>query len=352
VLTFERSGPVVRHSLIVFCALLVFSASSAAISLSELAGRYVYAEYNLTFPNGAVFDLAALGVRNAELSVFADGTLVSRMTMTSGEPVVSKGSVTDVRLEGGRGSWVEHWPELGYPVTRQIERTVDGFAYSARFDDPRDTFRYGSVDRGVLRRIGDVDEGDREAAAAMAPSSMPRVPLSEDEARRLGEQVANGIQVEPTARPAGERESQPFFTEPSLAALGCMVPEGLGRYEDIAAPGIPDARAFLLVSRSGCAIDLFNLIQRTDGGAGLWAGLRAQAMGEARRRGYEIENREGELGERSELRIFTENGAYRGFWYAIEAGNVLYVLRIFSDQIQISPELETLLREKLALAAE
>lgn len=318
--------------------------------LAGFEGRFVYDEYSLTFPNGSVVDLAALGFRDAELSIFADGTLVSRMTASGGETVLSEGRATDLSLTGARGSWVEHWPELGYPVRRQVERTADGFTYSARFDDQRDALRYGAIDRGVLRRVGAADDGARTAAAASPP--LPRVPLSADEARQRGEQIASQVRVEAAPRPAGEPESQPFFTERALAELGCQVPEGRGRYKDIAAPGIPDARAFLLRSDDGCVVDLFNVIQRTDGGPGLWAGLRAQATGEARRRGYQTEERDPGLGERSELRVFTKDGAYQGFWYAIESGRVLYVLRIYSEQIRVTPQLETLLRVKLALAAE
>ncbi|AUB85540.1 hypothetical protein [Candidatus Thiodictyon syntrophicum] len=327
-------------------------ALARAADLDALAGRYVYDESSLTFPSGAVVDLQGLGVRDAELTIFPDGILVSRLTMTSGESVVSKAQASEVQLNGDRGSWVEHWPELGYPVRREIQRTANGFSYQARFDDRRDALRYGSIDRGVLRRVGDVDERDRAARVTTTADSLPRVPLSADEARQLGERMAGQVRAESAARPAGERETRAFFTEPDLAELGCTVAAGLGQFKDLSAPGIPGARVFTLTSRSGCAVELFNLIQKSDGAPGLWAGLRAQAAGDARRRGYATEERAGRLGERSELRVFTQDGAYRGFWYAIESGNVLYVLRIYSERVPVSPELETLLREKLALASD
>ncbi len=148
--------------------------------MAGFEGRYVYDEYSRTFPNGGVVDLAGLGFRDAELSIFADGTLVSRMTASDGETVLSQGRATDLSLDGARGSWVEHWPELGYPVRRQVERTADGLTYSARFDGKRDALRYGSVDRGVLRRVGAADDAGPTAAATSPP--LPRVPLSADEA--------------------------------------------------------------------------------------------------------------------------------------------------------------------------
>lgn len=271
----------------VFGLIWLLPALASAAALDALAGRYVYDESSLTFPSGAVVDLQGLGVRDADLAIFPDGILVSRLTMTSGESVVSK-----------------------------------------------------------------VDERDRAARVTTTADSLPRVPLSEDEARQLGERMAGQVRAESAARPAGERETRAFFTEPDLAELGCTVAAGLGQFKDLSAPGIPGARVFTLTSRSGCAVELFNLIQKSDGAPGLWAGLRAQAAGDARRRGYATEERAGRLGERSELRVFTQDGAYRGFWYAIESGNVLYVLRIYSERVPVSTELETLLREKLTLAAD
>jgi hypothetical protein len=350
----RRDGRRVRgFALLAVVALVgVWPALAWPADLTAWTGRYAYDEYSVTFASGAVLDLGDLGVRDAEVAILPDGTMVSRMTMASGESVVSRTKVTDVRLAGDRGSWVEHWPELGYAVRRDVERTVDGFRYSARFEDRRDRLRYGSVDRGVLRRVGPVGEAEMAAQPTPAYNESPRVPLSEEEARRLGRRIAEQIRVEPAPGPAGGPGTQAFFAESDLAEVGCRVAAGLGRYRDVSAPGIPKARVFTLTSRTGCVVELLCLIQETHGEAGLWAGLRAQAAGDARRRGYQTEERDGRLGEASELRVFSEDGAYRGFWYATESDDVLYVLRVYSEQVPVSTELERILRRKVALAAQ
>lgn len=332
--------------------LLCISTSARAEPLADLSGRYVYEEYSLTLADGTILDLAALGLRDAKLSIYPNGAIVTRMTSDSGEEIVSRCSSSDWRISDADASWTEDCPEVGYPIRREIERTPDGLSYSIRFDDARDRVRYGSVDHGVLRRVGEVDNRAALDSRGLAAQEPPRIPLSDEEAREVGERIRGQIRVTPAGDGPDRGQAGPFFDETALARLGCAVPPGSGRYKDVAAPGVSEVRVFVLRSRGDCTIDLFNLIQPTAGDFGQWAGLRAQASGEARARGFETETREGRIGNHSELRVFSKNGAYKGFWYAIESDGVLYVLRVLSAQIRVSPELEDLLREKIALISE
>lgn len=332
--------------------LLCIGASARAEPLADLSGRYIYEAYSLTLADGTILGLGALGLRDAELSIYPDGAIVTRMTSESGEEIVSQCSSSDWRISGADASWTEDYPEVGYPIRREIERTPDGLSYSIRFDDARDRMRYGSVDHGVLRRVGDVDSHAAMDSGGLAAQEPPRIPLSDEEAREVGERIRGQIRVSPAGDGPDRGQAGPFFDETALVRLRCAVPPGSGRYKDVSAPGVPEVGVFVLRSRGDCRIDLFNLIQRADGDFGQWAGLRAQASGEARARGFEAETREGSLGDHSELRVFSKNGVYKGFWYAIESDGVLYVLRILSAQIRVSPELEDLLRKKIALISE
>jgi hypothetical protein len=358
---------------IIFCSLLsLHSIAAHADSQSAIVGHYVYEDYQISFSSGIKVDLTSMGIRSTDVHIYPDGVMVSRSTQSNGEVEIAKGTMTGLQLEDGRGSWVEHWPEVGYPVRQQVWRQGDGFRFSARFDDPADPLFYGAVTTGNLRRVGPVDPtlielatvGKRkpptsadEKAEAMVAMNTNMVPSVTEETKRVAAAIASQVRIEPVAQPTGTIESSAFFDEVDLRALGCDVPDGTGRYVDAAAPSVPGMRVFGLIHSDGCVIDLLNIIQPTEGGGpggdgGLWAGLRASISGQARRREFDTERFEGDLGDYSEIRIFTQDSAYRGFWYAIETDRVLYVLQVFSPDLGFDMALDKRLRLKLAQAGE
>lgn len=361
----------------IFWSLLsLHSIAAHADSQSAIAGHYVYDDYKITFASGIKLDLKGMGIGSTDVHIYPDGVMVSRGTQSNGEVDIAKGTMTGLQLEDGRGSWVEHWPKVGYPVHQQVWRQGDGFRFSGHFGDPADPadpadpMFYGAVITGSLRRVGPVDPAlialamakERqpppsadEEAEAMATMIAKMAPSLTKQAERIGAAIASQVRIAPVVQPIGTVESPAFFDETDLRALGCDVPDGTGRYADAAAPSVPGMRVFSLIHSEDCVIDLLNIIQPKEGGGpggdgGLWAGLRASVSGQARRRGFDTERFEGELGDYSEIRIFTQDGAYRGFWYAIETDQVFYVLRVFSPDLGFDMALDKRLRLKLAQA--
>ena len=154
--------------------------------------------------------------------------------------------------------------------------------------------------------------------------------------------------------PAGSDESAKLptdrkmhFTAADLKKLGCIVDVSprnatidkpfIGRIES---HGWPDGPA--------CASEFLSTLRSVgDDTDGTWAGLDAATRIFAREHGYEIVTYEGNVGEYSQLDVFTSAEEERGFRYTVEDHGRMLSITLISDRISPSESFEEILREKL-----
>ncbi len=105
-------------------------------------------------------------------------------------------------------------------------------------------------------------------------------------------------------------------------------------------------------SNSECATKLFSTIQTyetysTGVEAGIWASQKSTAMNFAENHGYDLSSQNGNIGERSEIELFTKNGQHAGFKYSVLANGYLHSVLIESNSIEPNGAFESILKEKL-----
>lgn len=155
--------------------------------------------------------------------------------------------------------------------------------------------------------------------------------------------------VDSVAPPDGQlsADAVQHFTTSDLERLGCKV-DAEPRVASIELPLAGRTDVYGFSNGPACASSLVStLSQSPEYNAGDWAGLRASSTGFARKHGYELEGYSGELGEHSEIDVFTRHGQERGFRYNVQANGYIHSVTLISDSIDSSGRFEEILREKL-----
>lgn len=141
--------------------------------------------------------------------------------------------------------------------------------------------------------------------------------------------------------------SDRHLTIPDLKRLGCKV-DAEPRVESVELPFIGRMDVYGISNGPACASLLVStLSQSPEYNAGDWAGLRASASGFARKHGYELASYSGEIGEHSEIEVFSRHGQEHGFRYNVQANGYIHSITLLSDSIDASGRFEEILREKL-----
>jgi hypothetical protein len=138
------------------------------------------------------------------------------------------------------------------------------------------------------------------------------------------------------------------FTVADLEELGCRV-NVVPRTKQLDMPlvGRVDMYGF---GSSGvtCASLMTSMIQAIeDDDPGAWAGARAAAKRFASKHGYDHESYLGEVGDYSEIEVFSRHGVALGFTYNVQAHGRLHSVTLISDSIESTGAFESLLRGKL-----
>lgn len=153
---------------------------------------------------------------------------------------------------------------------------------------------------------------------------------------------------EPTQAPASAAAGQEHhFTVADLARLGCEV-KVTPRTTSKSVPFMGRIDAYGFSKGPACASTLIStLTQSPEYDEGTWAGLRASNHIFAEKHGYDLEEYSGELGEYSELDVFTRQGDARGFQYRVQAGGLIHSVTLISDSIEPDEAFEAVLHERL-----
>lgn len=138
------------------------------------------------------------------------------------------------------------------------------------------------------------------------------------------------------------------FNADDLGRLGCNVDPALGKITNVENPLIGAVENYSLRSETGCVVTLISNIQASkEYDEGTWAGIRAFLDMLARKKEYELTRYQGNLGEYSELEIFTKDGTRKGFSYSVQSGGFLRQVIIDSENIEPDDNFENILRKKL-----
>lgn len=153
---------------------------------------------------------------------------------------------------------------------------------------------------------------------------------------------------EPTQTPASAAAGQEHhFTVADLARLGCEV-KVTPRTTSKSVPLMGRIDAYGFSKGPACASTLIStLTQSPKYDEGTWAGLRASNHIFAEKHGYDLGEYSGELGEYSELDVFTQQGQERGFQYRVQADGLIHSVTLISDSIEPDKAFEAVLHEKL-----
>lgn len=144
------------------------------------------------------------------------------------------------------------------------------------------------------------------------------------------------------ARPEAEH-----FNLADLQALGCSVAVTPKRnMQKIVLVGQIDGYGF--VSTTPCATQLISLLQPTNKFEdGMWQGVRSAASTFASKQGYTQQRYAGQIGEYSEIEVFSHNGDPVGFEYSVQSKDTLHSVIVISDRIVPDEAFEALLQRKL-----
>lgn len=142
-------------------------------------------------------------------------------------------------------------------------------------------------------------------------------------------------------------DAKKHFTIADLERLGCKV-DANPRITSMDIPLIGRMDAYGVSNGPACASLLFStLTQAREHDPGGWAGMRASASNFADEHGYELSSYSGEVGEYSEIEVFTRHGKELGFRYNVQANGYIHSVTLISDSIDPSGEFEDILREKM-----
>lgn len=137
------------------------------------------------------------------------------------------------------------------------------------------------------------------------------------------------------------------FTATDLKRLGCNV-ETAPRIATVDKPFIGRMESYGWPDGPACASEFLSVLQNAgDDPDGIWAGLDASTRGFARQHGYEVSTYDGNVGEDSQIDVFTSAGEARGFRYTVQNNGHLHSVMLISDRISPSGSFESILREKL-----
>lgn len=141
------------------------------------------------------------------------------------------------------------------------------------------------------------------------------------------------------------------FTIADLEKLGCKI-EATPKILSFDMPLVGHVDGYRVESDSACATKLVSTINPYDNSTvgieeGAWAGKKVSAMNVAENRGYDLSSQDGNIGERSEIELFTKNGRQAGFQYSVLANGYLHSVLIESDSIEPNEAFESILKEKL-----
>jgi hypothetical protein len=125
---------------------------AAADDIDLIAGRYLYAQYELTTAQGKKRGMREMGARRIELEIRADRKIVMAVTHLDGSVTTTTASISEVTVSGNTGHWIAHWPGMDYSVRSDFEFDSDSLSYTIRFDSRWDTARYGSSEHAKLVR--------------------------------------------------------------------------------------------------------------------------------------------------------------------------------------------------------
>ncbi len=144
-------------------------------------------------------------------------------------------------------------------------------------------------------------------------------------------------------------DAKKHFTIADLERLGCEV-DVAPRTASMDVPLIGRMDVYGVSNGPSCASLLFSTLSVAPAEGydpGTWAGMRASASNFADEHGYELSSYAGEVGEYSELEVFSRHGKELGFRYNVQANGYLHSVTLISDSIDPVAEFEDILGEKL-----
>lgn len=124
----------------------------SASDTTNLFGQYTYEEYSFEWPTGRSTSFKELGASGATLEISCDMSITLTMHMLNGTEHLSRAQILELYLKGDTGHLIAKWPEMAYAVRKDFTLHGNTLRYVIRFNEPFDAFRYGGVDRGLLRQ--------------------------------------------------------------------------------------------------------------------------------------------------------------------------------------------------------
>ncbi|WOB51327.1 hypothetical protein NYR97_08155 [Xanthomonas hydrangeae] len=155
--------------------------------------------------------------------------------------------------------------------------------------------------------------------------------------------ACNGGGSAATSAPRPEAE---HFTLADLQQLGCTVTATPKRNVS-KIPLMGEVDGYGVTSSTACATQLVSLLQPIKYEDAVWEGARTAAGNFAKKQGFERESFEGQLGEYSEIEVFSRSGTPVGFEYSVQAKGQLHSVIVVSDSIAPDAAFEAVLKKKL-----
>ncbi|MEC3887497.1 hypothetical protein [Xanthomonas campestris] len=151
----------------------------------------------------------------------------------------------------------------------------------------------------------------------------------------------NGSHTADPPRPESEH-----FTLAELQQLGCTI-KATPKRSQSSIPLVGTVDGYGMTSATPCATQLVSLLQPINYEDAVWEGARSAAKNFAKEHGYTQERFEGEIGEYSEIEVFSRNGKQVGFEYSVQARGTLHSVIVLSDSLEPDAAFEAVLKTKL-----
>lgn len=151
----------------------------------------------------------------------------------------------------------------------------------------------------------------------------------------------NGSHTADPPRPESEH-----FTLAELQQLGCTV-KATPKRSQSSIPLVGTVDGYGMTSTTPCVTQLVSLLQPINYEDAVWEGARSAAKNFAKEHGYTQERFEGEIGEYSEIEVFSRNGKQVGFEYSVQARGTLHSVIVLSDSLEPDAAFEAVLKTKL-----
>jgi hypothetical protein len=155
--------------------------------------------------------------------------------------------------------------------------------------------------------------------------------------------ACNGGGSAATSAPRPESE---HFTLADLQQLGCTVTATPKRNVSMI-PLMGEVDGYGVTSTTPCATQLVSLLQPITYEDAVWEGARSAAGTFAKKHGFTRESFEGQLGEYSEIEVFSRSGKPVGFEYSVQAKGQLHSVIVLSNSIEPDAAFEEVLKKKL-----